>query len=198
MRPLGPTFNVLRKAIGLTQTDVKQASGLTQAFVSKFETGQAEPLISSLIKLCTPLHKTTPADVNMAFFLLLSTTVEDLPEKKKHLFPELQKAQIEIIKEFVKDKIAAQKAIEKITNMPDGKIPSAPKNPRSIQPEIAEKVETGMAAFQALLDEAHRRLERNLKEMPEDEEMLIHSFENEIEEAAQEMVFKQRTAELSF
>lgn len=204
MRALGPIFNALRKAKGIGQVEWAKAINMTQAFVSKFENGLTDPSFSSLEALSAPLDKTDRPWTNMVFFVFLTTTLEDLPKNKKYLFPEVQAAQVKVIKSFVSNEAAAQKAIRHIINMPDErhtpdeKISRGPKKPRAIEPNRAAEIESDMTDFQTWLDHAYKNLQRDLSEMPENESILICNFENELDKMSQEKVLGHQTAELRF
>lgn len=63
MRIIHPTqIRSLRLKAGLTQTELAEAAGVTQAYIAKIESGKSDPKISTLEKISEALRKATPRE----------------------------------------------------------------------------------------------------------------------------------------
>lgn len=55
MEPFGKKLKKVRETLGLTQTDLAIRTGLQPANISHFETGEREPGLNNIVKLCKGL-----------------------------------------------------------------------------------------------------------------------------------------------
>lgn len=62
MSTFSSNLECLLISIGMTQYELAQRSGLTQAAVSQLISGDREPMVSTLLRICAAL-KTTPNDL---------------------------------------------------------------------------------------------------------------------------------------
>jgi predicted transcriptional regulator len=53
-------IRAMRMKLGLTQTQLAQLAGVTQAYIAKIEAGKADPRVSTLEKILAALERAAP------------------------------------------------------------------------------------------------------------------------------------------
>lgn len=91
---LGATIQRLRKKRGLTQADIKRATGLNVSYLSQIEGNQKEPSLEMLRKIAGAL------DVPLPVLMLLTLDGDDVPVEKRQAFNRVWPAQREMIEVF--------------------------------------------------------------------------------------------------
>jgi XRE family transcriptional regulator, regulator of sulfur utilization len=92
---LGTTLRDLRKKKGMTQVAVAKKLKMTQAHVSKIESGESKPNTETLEKLST-LYGLTPQIV-----LYMSMKEGDVPKKNRKLFQQLKPIMDDMIEQLI-------------------------------------------------------------------------------------------------
>jgi len=77
---LGKSIQSARKKLKISQGELADASGITQAYLSQIENNKKEPNLSTLKKISETLNIPLP----ILFFSSLSS--EDIPDDKKEAF----------------------------------------------------------------------------------------------------------------
>jgi transcriptional regulator with XRE-family HTH domain len=92
---LGKAIKEVRKEKGLSQAELSQVSGLTQAAISNIENGK-RPGIETLKKICRALN------ISEGVLYIMALERDDIPKEKEFLFdglfPIIQKFGFEIAK----------------------------------------------------------------------------------------------------
>jgi len=94
---IGTAIQTVRKSKGINQLELAEKVEISQAALSKIESGLKKPGTKTLDKICLVLG--TPK----ALLYILSINDEDIPRSKKivydKLFPEIKKSILSIIQE---------------------------------------------------------------------------------------------------
>lgn len=94
---IGPAIKQIRKQIGLTQTQLSAATGISQTSLSKIESGESTPAKKNLEKIAAAL------DVPTSVIYIIGMEDADVPTKRKKmyslLFPTIKKLALDIVGE---------------------------------------------------------------------------------------------------
>ncbi len=83
MKIFHPTeIRSLREKIGLTQTQLAEEAGVTQAYIAKIETGKVDPKISTLEKISEALQKATSEEQLTAKQIMETPIISANPSDK--------------------------------------------------------------------------------------------------------------------
>jgi transcriptional regulator with XRE-family HTH domain len=79
----GKALNMIRKSKQVTQMELHQLTGLSQAALSNIERGDANPHPSTIKKICAHLG------VPESLWYVLGLEKEEIPEENRHLYDKL-------------------------------------------------------------------------------------------------------------
>ena len=80
---IGFAIQIMRKSKGMSQLDLAEICGISQAALSQIESGAKKPGNKTLDKICSELGTTK------GLLYVMSITDEDVPNNKKEMYSEL-------------------------------------------------------------------------------------------------------------
>lgn len=86
----------IRKRLGLTQSEVAEAAGLSDRTYADIERGNVNMRIGTLVQICSALH-VTPNDIMVDEQTLLIDQQDELPESLKQCTPNEQETCLKLL-----------------------------------------------------------------------------------------------------